>query len=405
MENSKKPTYSIQSFHFENFKGIKNVEVKNLPEDAPWILLTGENGYGKTSILQAIAGSIAGHIKEKHIDEYFRVNFSKTSLKSTFSYLKGKKITLFVYRGKSINKESNNPKIHTSYTANYNALRPFIPIACYGSSRLDTYTESSSERIQQSKTKNLFDSTSLLENIEYQLTRWYAKKSDKEFNEKYKKTKKLLIDILQIKDIQVDFKTDKVTYIEQDNTGESYEPLSLHQLASGYRSLIAMVGDMILKLFRTQPDILDPKELVGIVIIDELDLHFHPKWQKRLPQILTKYFPKIQFIASTHSPIPFLGAPKRSVFLTVNRSKEAGITVERMKHLEEEIRTLTPNLLLNSPIFGYADLFSSRFKANQDIHTEDTFTEIEFNQQMEENFLKELPTDKKNQLRALLKKK
>ena len=50
---------SIESFCFENFKGIKNTEVKNLPEGAPWILLTGENGAGKTSILQALATCFA----------------------------------------------------------------------------------------------------------------------------------------------------------------------------------------------------------------------------------------------------------------------------------------------------------------------------------------------------------
>jgi len=377
MKKSKKPTYSIQSFSFENFKGIKKAEVKNLPEDAPWIFLTGENGYGKTSILQAIAASLVyGGIEEMQEMPILR-------------NLKNDKLKI----------EVNN------WSQGQFIPRGFYKLTCYGSSRLDTYTESSLEKAQHSKIKNLFDTTSLLENIEYQLTRWYAKKSRENFNEKYKKTKQLLIDLLQIKDIKIDFNTDKVTYVEQDANGEAYEGVPLHQLASGYRSLIAMVGDMILKLFRIQQDILDPKELEGIVIIDELDLHFHPKWQKRLPQILTKHFPKIQFIASTHSPIPFLGAPKGSVFLTVNRSKEEGITVERIKHLEEDIHKLTPNLLLNSPIFGYADLFSSRFKANQNIHTEDTFAEIAFNEQLEKSFLKELPTDKQNQLRKLLKKK
>ncbi|MFK7982563.1 MAG: AAA family ATPase, partial [Saprospiraceae bacterium] len=310
-----------------------------------------------------------------------------------------------IYPSKNFHFRLDLSKTTITKSFKLNIYPNFPYFACYGSSRLDTYTESSSGQIQQSKIKNLFDSTSFLEDIEHQLSRWYAKKNDKSFNEKYQKTKQLLIDILQIKDIEIDFKTDIVTYIEQDKEGNAFEGLPLHQLASGYRSLIAMVGDMILKLFRTQPEILDPKELEGIVIIDELDLHFHPKWQKRLPQILTKHFPKIQFIASTHSPIPFLGAPKGSVFLTVNRSKETGITVERIKHLEDAIHKLTPNLLLNSPIFAYADLFSSRFKANQNIHTEDTFTEIAFNEQLEKSFLEELPVDKQNQLRELLKKK
>ncbi len=398
MKNNKKPTYSIQSFHFENFKGIMKTEVNNLPADAPWILLTGENGYGKTSVLQAIACSLVGSYKEKHIHEYFIETIKRVSVK-TIIYNSG----IYKLENKTINDKFRHPLVHSFVRRNNK--EKISSVACYGSSRLDTYTESSIENIRQSKIKNLFDTTSLLENIEYQLTRWYAKKSNKDFNEKYQKTKQLLVDILQIKDIQIDFKTDKVTYIEQDANGDAYEELPLHQLASGYRSLIAMVGDMILKLFRTQPEILDPKELEGIVIIDELDLHFHPKWQKRLPQILTKHFPKIQFIASTHSPIPFLGAPKGSVFLTVNRSKEAGITVERIKHLEEEIHKLTPNLLLDSPIFGYADLFSNRFRTNHKIQTEDTAKEVEFNRQLEQSFLKELPNDKQNQLRKLLKKK
>lgn len=387
MKNSKKPTYSIESFQFENFKGIKKVEVKNLSEGAPWIFLTGENGFGKTSVLQAIATCFASSEE---------LSFLPISMKR---YVNNRcKIHEFEkeYIFKHIHKSELGQVIYNPNLEKY---------VCYGSSRLDTYTESSSEKIQQSKTKNLFDTTSLLENIEYQLTRWYAKKSDEEFNKKYKKTKQLLIDILQIKDINIDFRTDRVTYIEQDEEGNSFEPLPLNQLASGYRSLIAMVGDMILKLFRTQPDVLDPKELEGIVIIDELDLHFHPKWQKRLPQILTKYFPKIQFVASTHSPIPFLGAPKGSIFLTVNRSKEEGITVERIKHLEEEIHKLTPNLLLDSPIFGYADLFSNRFRTNQKIRTEDTLNEVTFNEQIEHTFLQELPSDKQSELRKLLKKK
>jgi len=83
-------------------------------------------------------------------------------------------------------------------------------------------------------------------------------------------------------------------------------------------------------------------------LIDELDLHLHPKWQRKLPKLLSNVFPNIQFIASTHSVIPFLGAPENSVFLKVNRSQAQGITIER---IDIDISNLLPNSLLTSPLF------------------------------------------------------
>jgi predicted ATP-binding protein involved in virulence len=91
---------------------------------------------------------------------------------------------------------------------------------------------------------------------------------------------------------------------------------------------------------------LEPKELTGIVLIDELDLHFHPKLQRRWP--LSDVFPKVQFIASTHSVMPLLAAPESSVFLKVTRNKAAGIQLEQ---IQIDIKNLLPNSLLTSPLF------------------------------------------------------
>lgn len=382
-----KPPYSLKSLRFEHFRGVQLIELDKLPEGAPWIFLTGENGFGKTSVLQAIASSLAGF--EAHLLKYFAGEF-KPNLSCT------------LYNGRTYRLNQQTKNIFAGQSQSQQETFPFL--ACYGSSRLDTYTESSSRAANESTTQNLYDSRALLENIEYQLTRWYAKRQDPEFKAKFDATKELLIDILQLKDIIVDYKTDQVSYIEKDEEGNAYTPLPLIQLASGYRSLVAMIGDMILRLFRTQPNVLDPKDLAGIVLIDELDLHFHPKWQKRLPGIFTKYFPKIQFIASTHSPIPLLGAPRGSVFLTVQRSEETGITLERLNHLEKELDTLTPNLLLDSPVFGNAELFSSRFRPTQSIRTEDTQEEIAFNEQVRQSLEEGLSSEKKAALRKLMNK-
>jgi len=204
------------------------------------------------------------------------------------------------------------------------------------------------------------------------LSRWYFKRDvDPEYETKYKTVVALFKKLLNLLDIILDKKTDKVLYTEKAPNGKGYPPLPSEQLASGYRSIIYMVGDMILKLFDTQPGVWDTKDLKGIVIIDELDLHFHPKWQKRLPGLLSKIFPRIQFIASTHSPIPVLGAPGHSVFLKVNRTGSEGITVERLESVEKQLPDLSPNTLLSSPLFGFRDIctatylpFFSRFDLN-----------------------------------------
>ncbi|WP_339814200.1 AAA family ATPase [uncultured Imperialibacter sp.] len=364
--------YSLKKIHFQNFKGIKEISLEGLPEGAPWIFLTGENGFGKTSILQAIASSLAGW--EEHISS-FKINQIEFSIESE----------LFGSSEKwGIANENISGKLFLSKERWSSA--DFRYLACYGSSRLDTYIESS--HVKSSPTISLYSSQSLLENIEYQFTRWYSKQEDSEFKAKYTSVKKLLIDLLGLKDIEVDFKTDKVLYIEQDSEGNPYEKMALQELASGYRSIISMVGDMVLKLFKRQPEIHTPSELKGIVIIDELDLHFHPKWQKKLPGLLTKIFPGIQFISSTHSPIPLLGAPVGSVFLKVNRNTTDGITLERLEEFESQMKDFLPNAILTSPIFGLQDIFPTSHTGKSRIRTEDSFNEIVVNKELQKRLKK-----------------
>lgn len=379
-----KPTYSLKALRFENFKGIQELTIQDLPETASWIFLTGENGFGKTSILQAIASSLYGY--ESHTFDIFEDKEEEIYLSTTLH-------------------TGNTYAIHVSPKLSQQHRDRFHFLACYGSSRLATYTQGSikGRDREDGVTQSLYDAQTFLENIEDQFILWHYKEKHSASQERYQSIKKLLIDILGLKDIEVDYDTETIFYIEKDKDGNTFEKVTYRDLASGYRSLIAMIGDMILRLFKTQPEVTNPSDLDGIVIIDELDLHFHPKWQKRLPEILSKYFPKIQFIAATHSPIPLLGAPENSVFLTVFRTAAQGVYVERLVHLEKEVDTLTANLLLNSPIFGYADIFSQQFRKNQKIATANTFEEKNFEEKLKHTLAEGLSPEKQEELRRLLK--
>ena len=78
--------------------------------------------------------------------------------------------------------------------------------------------------------------------------------------------------------------------------------LSLTQLSDGERAFIAIVGDMVRRLSLANPDLADPLEGHGLVLIDELELHLHPTWQRGIVEKLRTTFPNIQFIGTTHSP-------------------------------------------------------------------------------------------------------
>ena len=78
--------------------------------------------------------------------------------------------------------------------------------------------------------------------------------------------------------------------------------LDLSQLSDGERSFLAMVCDLGRRLALANPRLDKPLHGAGVVLIDELELHLHPKWQREVTEKLRKTFPNIQFIATTHSP-------------------------------------------------------------------------------------------------------
>lgn len=79
--------------------------------------------------------------------------------------------------------------------------------------------------------------------------------------------------------------------------------LSLNQLSDGERGVLAMVFDIARRLAIANPDSADPiREGKGIVLIDEIELHLHPVWQRTILRKLGKTFPKCQFIVTSHSP-------------------------------------------------------------------------------------------------------
>ena len=90
------------------------------------------------------------------------------------------------------------------------------------------------------------------------------------------------------------------------------EPLNAEQLSDGEKIYLALVGDLCHRLSLANP-VGDPLLGGGIVLIDEVDLHLHPQWQSVIANALTRTFPNIQFIISTHSPHVINSVPTTSL--------------------------------------------------------------------------------------------
>ena len=82
-----------------------------------------------------------------------------------------------------------------------------------------------------------------------------------------------------------------------------YGKVRLRDLGYGYQSMMAWVLDLVRRMVERYPDSKSPLEEPAIVLVDEIDLHLHPEWQRKIIAHLTKYFPNTQFIVTAHSPL------------------------------------------------------------------------------------------------------
>ncbi|MCB0595260.1 MAG: AAA family ATPase [Lewinellaceae bacterium] len=93
------------------------------------------------------------------------------------------------------------------------------------------------------------------------------------------------------------------------------EQFSISQLSHGEKGVMVMVGDLARRLSIANPELEDPLLGFGIVLIDEIELHLHPAWQRSIIPTLEATFPNIQFIATTHSPQVLSSLKQENVFV------------------------------------------------------------------------------------------
>ncbi len=114
-------------------------------------------------------------------------------------------------------------------------------------------------------------------------------------------------------------------------------------LSQGYQSMMAWVGDLIGQAMIERHEPMVAADLRGIVLIDEIDLHLHPTWQRQCIPILRKAFPRLQFVVTTHSPLVLTGFDQHEI---VRLRLEDGLVVRQQ--LDFQSAALSANQLMTT---------------------------------------------------------
>ncbi len=354
---------SIKSLVIENYGPVQYAAIANIPENTQWIFLTGENGTGKTSILKSIATLLSGTPPD---DSMLQIG-KQPQLNAVLYSNKGNPIEV------SASPETKKPARGLMVSG----------FCAYGASRLTTNSEGDEEvnlknlRNRSQPLYGLSHNDGILLDLLYKYRRWSNTVDSQLLNERLEAIREVLYELVpNLHSIEFDLSSDPplTWYREHDDNESPFEKVPYFKLASGIKSMVGMFGDMMCRLFDQQDYKSDAAELTGVVIIDEIDIHLHPKLQKRMIEQLSITFPKIQFIATTHSPIPLLGAPLNSCFFKIERNSETGVEIVNVSDIN--VSELLPNTILTSDIFGMSQIFNTRGKPSNRVRAESYYKEI-----------------------------
>lgn len=153
--------------------------------------------------------------------------------------------------------------------------------------------------------------------------------------------------------------------LEREADGEK-ETFNIEMLSDGYRTSIAMVMDIASRMAEANPH-LEVKALdsSGIVMIDEVDMHLHPRWQQTIIADLRRTFPNIQFICSTHSPQVLSTVEKTHIRVIQDDHSVTGISDQTEGSSSHEILSMvmgvdeTPDLVITQKLSQYKSAIES----------------------------------------------
>lgn len=301
----------IKNIHIKQVRHLKDINIPLEKEDYPHLMITGKNGSGKTSLLNAIANHIERIANDdyKSFESYERQieywekqlkDNSKNTLsiekdleywKSQYELFFGEVIVAFEDVDNLIRKYQDGNFIIAFYEAHRtikNLQEPKNPTKPKLQDKWEIKQTSTQEflkfladlKIQEALARN-----EKLEKDANQIREWFVN------------FERLLGEIFQDKDLQLYFNYKDYSF-KILTKGKEFK---FTELSDGFAAVLDIIVDLILKM-QHKNQLTRAYECEGIVLVDEIETHLHLELQKVIMPLLTEIFPNIQFIVTTHSP-------------------------------------------------------------------------------------------------------
>jgi energy-coupling factor transporter ATP-binding protein EcfA2 len=386
--SQQQPLIYFHSLELENVRCFGERQVLQLTDEqgrlAQWTLLLGDNGVGKTTLLQCLAWMRPKQGGEPNTIEPALTNEENEVLSSLLrvepEVILELKATLSMNQALGVTKRKTRTietRIH--FKGKQGELQDMLspesplgrrpnpalfdlPIFAYGAARrmgianLDRGEFSDPLASLFSTATELYDAEEVLLRLDYLAVR-------RGYQQRLHKVKEVLAailpEIISVEDIQI--LGPKVPGKPEEPSGirfvTPYGVVPLAGLSLGYQTTIAWTTDLAIRLYDRYPDSPNPLAEPAIVLIDEIDLHLHPHWQLRLIANLTPYFPKVQFIATAHSPLMVQATTDAN--LAVLQQKDGQVVIENEPYFVKNWRV---DQILTSDLFGLASARNLRIE-------------------------------------------
>lgn len=296
MSSFEQPQQRIRHLRLRNIRCFKHLEIDFCDEDSgepvPWTVILGDNGSGKSTLLKALALALSspkdarGLFESDSREEWLRRDTNEGA------------IELVISAGHDSPEIRREIRIeHASYGEEMlhiheNDSPPAVdatPFVCgYGAARRTFGTTSPRGYTSREAVATLFDIEASLQNPELSLRRSLDSRED----------------LLQ--------SIDRILTLPKGSTRLGHEGievrgpwgvyLPLMALSDGYRATLAWILDMIGWAILKDEGMLKDN-LRGIILVDEIEQHLHPSWQRRIIGLLRKQFPGLNMVVTTHAPL------------------------------------------------------------------------------------------------------
>lgn len=389
----------IDRIALKNIKGFDELDFslsRGNDEYAGWTVFTGDNGAGKSTLLKAIAVALTGKdtarslqpsfhrwiregageqdakielmiVPEKGLDDFSGGGQGKTAYKKFPATItlknQGKETSVEIpeaVQGKKTLAQRGlwSTDAHGWFSCGYGPFR-----RVFGASPEATrlMVGSTTERFV-----TMFQEAASL----YEVDQWLRNLNHKKLENKTAESEQLDL-LLEI--LRDDLMPNQITVDRVDSDGlwlkdRNGLQLAWSEMSDGYRSALALLADILRHLIgaygveglteRGE----DGKLRImrgGVVLIDEIDAHLHPEWQREIGFWLKRHFPKIQFLVTTHSPIICQAADKNGLFVLPEPGSDAKPRALTPEEYSQVIAS-RPDTILLSPAFGLQNTRSPR---------------------------------------------